>query len=102
MLNTKIGKEKDYEDWYNKNTDPYSHRCFTYAEGWAEKMEREIENNPDVPVIDVISECAKRTADEEDTDGITGFMYGCACSILKQCWKYGDDFSIWKEKERNK
>ena len=66
------------------------------------KMEREIENNPDVPVIDVISECAKRTEDEEDTDGITGFMYGCACSILKQCWKYGDDFSIWKEKERNK
>lgn len=47
-------------------------------------------------------EDAKRTADEEDTDGITGFMYGCACSILKQCWKYGDDFSIWKEKERNK
>lgn len=42
MLNTKIGKEKDYEDWYNKNTDPYSHRCFTYAEGWAEKWKEKL------------------------------------------------------------
>lgn len=42
MLNTKPGKEKEYSDWFDKNTDSYSRRCFTFAEGWAEKMENEI------------------------------------------------------------
>lgn len=103
MLNTKPGKEKEYSDWFDKNTDSYSRRCFTFAEGWAEKMENEISKNaPYAFVIDIITECADRTAREEDTDGITGFMYGCACSILEQEWKYGDEFKQWRENERNK
>ena len=46
MLNTKPGEEKKYNDWFNKNADPYSRRCFTFAEGWAEKMESEILKKP--------------------------------------------------------
>lgn len=46
MLNTKPGKEKEYSDWFDKNTDSYSRRCFTFAEGWAEKMENEISKMP--------------------------------------------------------
>lgn len=57
---------------------------------------------PHASVIDIITECADRTYREEDTDGITGFMYGCACSILEQEWKYGDEFKQWRENERNK
>lgn len=103
MLNTKPGKEKEYSDWFDKNTDSYSRRCFTFAEGWAEKIEDEISKMPPhASVIDIITECADRTAREEDTDGITGFMYGCACSILEQEWKYGDEFKQWRENERNK
>ena len=92
MLNTKPGKEKEYSDWFDKNTDSYSRRC---------KMKYQ-KCPPHASVIDIITECADRTAREEDTDGITDFMYGCACSILEQEWKYGDEFKQWRENERNK
>ena len=49
-----------------------------------------------------MTECADRAAREEDTDGITGFMYGCACRILEQEWKYGDEFKQWRENKRRK
>lgn len=29
------GKEQEYKDWYEKNSDPYGRACFTYAERWA-------------------------------------------------------------------
>lgn len=34
------GQEKAYQDWLNKNTDPYGRACFTYAERWAELLEK--------------------------------------------------------------
>ena len=34
------GKEKEYKDWYGKNRDAYGRACFTYAERWAEMMEK--------------------------------------------------------------
>lgn len=36
------GKEKEYRDWYDKNSDGYSRACFTYAERWAEMMEEKL------------------------------------------------------------
>ena len=30
------------------------------------------------------------TSSEADGEGITGFMYGAAVSILADCWKYGE------------
>lgn len=30
------GHEKEYKDWYDKNSDGYGRACFTYAERWAE------------------------------------------------------------------
>lgn len=35
------GKEQEYKDWYEKNSDPYGRACFTYAERWAGMMEEE-------------------------------------------------------------
>lgn len=40
------GKEKEYKDWYDKNSDGYSRACFTYAERWAEMMEEKLKNLP--------------------------------------------------------
>ena len=34
-----------------------------------------------------------------DTEGITGFMYGCAVNILSQCWEYGEVLRKWHNKE---
>lgn len=30
---------------------------------------------------------------------ITGFMYGCAVSILSQCWEYGEYLRKWHNKK---
>lgn len=94
------GKEQDYKDWYNKNSDPYGHACFTYAERWAEMLENAIENSPDEP-MKVILDNADELSREADTEGITGFMYGMAVSILSQCWEYGEELRKWHNKEYN-
>ena len=94
------GKETDYKKWLDKNTDPYGRACFTYAERWAEMLEKLIEDSTDEP-MKVIVENADRLSHEADTEGITGFMYGCAVSILSQCWKYGEELRKWHNKEYN-
>ncbi len=99
-MKIKFGKEQDYQDWYNKNLDPYGHACFTYAERWAEMLEELIENSSDEP-IKVIVENANRTSHEADVSGITGFMYGMSINILSHCWEYGEELRKWHNKEYN-
>lgn len=94
------GKEHAYKDWYNKNEDGYSRACFTFAERWAELMETEIEQSDKTP-LEVIIECGNRLSHKADTEGITGFMCGCAVSILSQVWEYGEDLRKWHNKEYN-
>ena len=102
VVNMKIvnGKEKEYKDWYDKNSDPYSRACFTYAERWAEMLEELIKESDDSP-FKVIVDNAERLSNEADTEGITGFMYGCAISILSQSWEYGEWLRKWHNKEYN-
>lgn len=92
------GKEKEYKDWYDKNNDGYSRACFTYAERWAEMMEEKIEASSD-DVMKVIVDNAYKLSNEADEEGITGFMYGCAVSILSQCWEYGEYLRKWHNGE---
>lgn len=87
------GKEKEYQDWKDKNNDPYGGATFRYAENWANLMEEKLHNGE--KLIDV----ADKTSHEADTEGITGFMYGCAVSILSQCWLYGEQLRKWHNKE---
>ena len=95
------GKEQEYKKWYKKNSkDPYSLACFKYANIWAEMLENAIENSTDEP-MKVIVDNADRLSHEADTEGITGFMYGMAVSILSQCWKYGEELRKWHNKEYN-
>ena len=67
------------------NTDPYGKAGTDFAEKWAELMEDGINNGQELKDI------AKQTSHDADTDGITGFMYGCAVSILSQCWVHGEE-----------
>lgn len=73
----------------SNNTDPYGRRCFTYAEEWADLMESEIAAGKE------IKDVAKSTSRTADTDGITGFMYGTAVSILATCWEHGEILRRW-------
>lgn len=81
-----------------KNSDPYGRAFFTYAERWAGMMEEKIEASED-DEMKVIVDNAKQLSYEADTEGITGFMYGVAVSILSQCWGYGEFLRKWHNKD---
>ena len=91
----KVKDIKAYEEWKANNTDPYGLAIFRYAERWANMMEERITNGEKVEDI------AKELSHKADTEGITGFMYGCAVSILSQCWKYGEELRGWHNKQYN-
>jgi len=86
----------EYAGWREKNSDPYSRRCFTYAEEWADLLEARISigaSDDDIKaVIEKHADADSRTA---DTDGITGFMYGAAVSILSKAWVFGEPLRQW-------
>lgn len=92
------GKEQEYKEWYDKNSDSYSRACFTYAERWAELLETKIENS-DKEISEVFKEYAEEYSHKADTEGITGFMYGVAVQILSMEWEYGEYLRKWHNNE---
>ena len=89
----KVKDIKAYEEWKANNTDPYGLAIFRYAERWANMMEEKIANG------EKIDDVAKELSFKADTEGITGFMYGCAVSILSECWEYGEELRRWHNKK---
>ena len=92
------GKEQEYKEWYDKNSDSYSRACFTYAERWAELLETKIENS-DKEISEVFKKYAEEYSHKADTEGISGFMYGVAIQILSMEWEYGEYLRKWHNKE---
>ncbi len=87
-------KLKDEVGWKkandaNPSSEPYGHRVMTYAEEWANAIEREMAKGHRLEDI------ARSTAREADTDGITGFMYGAAVATLAQVWVHGEALRRW-------
>jgi hypothetical protein len=85
-------KFKDEESWnecVKNNTDPYGKCGVDFARSWAEIMEKKIEAGE--KLVDI----ASSTSHEADVEGVTGFMYGCAVSILSQCWIHGEELRQW-------
>ena len=83
---------KDAEGWAKAkaaNTDPYGGRVMSYAEDWANFMEREMAAGQS------LEDCAEATSQEANTDGITGFMYGAAVSTLAAVWQHGETLRRW-------
>lgn len=93
-MKVKAGQEKDYEKFVEVNShDFYSYGVITYMNRWVELMEKEIEQGKKV------EEIADYTSRAADTDGITGFMFGCAVNALSKFWEYGEDLEKWRKKE---
>jgi hypothetical protein len=90
------GNEDEYSKWRKKNSDPYNRRCFTYAEQWADLLEARIPiaATPE-QARSVIEAFADHDSDVADTDGITGFIYGVAVSILSSVWIHGEHLRQW-------
>ena len=83
---------KDYED---KNQDGYGGRCVSYAKEWARAMQAEMKQGKKLVHV------AEYTSHEANYDGITGFMYGAAVSMLANCWEHGEQLRKWHNKEYN-
>ncbi len=83
---------RDADGWKKTceaNQDGYGGAVMTYAERWARMMEARIGKGEKLPAV--ADECS-HLADEE---GITGFMFGCAVSILAQVWIHGEELRAW-------
>lgn len=78
------------------NTDSYSKRCVDYARDWGRLMQVQLSRGK------TIAQCADKMGTLADHDGITGFMYGAAASILCTCWARGDALSAWRDSEKHK
>lgn len=89
----RVVNREEYDDWKAKNTDGYGAAVFRFAERWADMMEAELAQ--DKKLIEI----ADATSHQADTEGITGFMYGAAVSILAKCWVHGEELRRWHNKE---
>ncbi len=83
-------KDKDaWKEFEDKNSDPYWSGVVRYAKKWAELMEEAMDNG------EKIADIADKLSHEADTEGITGFMYGCAVSSLSEHWEHGEELRRW-------
>lgn len=78
-----------WEKGLANNQDPYGNACYRYCSEWATRMEAQM------AVGKKIAEIAERTSHEADDEGITGFMYGMAVSILASAWLHGEALRLW-------
>lgn len=84
--------DKLWESWVKVNVDPYGACTVRYAARWANYMERELAQcSKHITIADI----AEATGHEADKEGITGFMYGCAVSMLAKAWKHGEALRQW-------
>lgn len=79
----------DWERNVQANEDPYGNAVCRFCSEWATRMERELAKGK------ALNDIAERCSTEADNEGITGFMYGCAVSILSHCWKFGEELRCW-------
>lgn len=84
-----IVDEKLWKELVAKNSDPYGSGVMRYAAKWANMMEEQIKAGKK------LEEIAENLSFKADTEGITGFMYGCAVNTLSKVWKHGEALRKW-------
>jgi len=84
--------QAEWDNCKQINSDPYGSCAVRYAERWADLMEAKLAEGAKLEDI------ANATSHEADTEGITGFMYGCAVSILSKLWVHGEQLRRWHNK----
>lgn len=83
---------KDEDGWSEcvaNNADPYGAAMVRYAEAWANLMEERMADGTSLEQI------AKQASHDADVENITGFMYGCAVSVLANVWEHGETLRRW-------
>lgn len=89
-MKIKKGKEQQWEEFVKVNSkDGYSLGIIRYTRKWANLMEIKMQEGCQLKDI------ANETSNTADTEGITGFMYGCAVKSLAEFWEYGEELRQW-------
>ncbi len=78
-----------WQSWQANNTDPYGAGIMSYAERWGRLMEGALSRGEKLESV------AESTSHLADNDGLTGFMYGAAVSVLAKVWVHGEDLRRW-------
>lgn len=78
-----------WEHHVSINTDPYSAGVIAFTALWGRLMEGQLAAGK------TVADCAKAMSSLADTDGITGFMYGCAVGLLAKFWVHGEALRRW-------
>lgn len=86
------GKQSEWDAGLANNANDYGGAVYRYASEWATRMEAA---HPESVDDAAFAEMAKRTSHEADDEGITGFMYGCAVSMLAGWWIHGERLRRW-------
>lgn len=85
----KVTDEAGWQHCVASNDDPYGAGNIRFIERWANLMEAGMAGGAELENI------AEPTSHEADTEGITGFMYGMAVSLLAKYWIHGDRLRRW-------
>jgi hypothetical protein len=88
-MKLKQGKEAGYRDYVEKNGDSYGSGVIRFEERWAKLMEQAIASG------EKLEDVADAMSHEADTEGITGFMFGCAVQGLAFFWEHGEALRRW-------
>lgn len=97
QVKIKSGLEKEYADYVIRNSnDDYSKGVVDFTERWASTIESALPPSPESSQVTTFLEGnAERLSHEADSEGITGFMYGCAVQALAYFWVYGEELRRW-------
>lgn len=101
-MKIKEDKKEIYQEGLDKNQDSYGKCIYDYLKRWADLMEAKIEEEKDnLSAQEVIDKYHDELSREADTEGITGFMYGCAVNVLSGVWIYGEELRKAHNKDYN-
>lgn len=108
---------KDKELWdkgLENNKDAYGGAIYKYAERWAKLMQYEMQQSEtqkiydengtllkEIPLYPTVYNVAEKASHDADVEGITGFMYGAAVSVLSSTWEHGEELRKWHNGEYN-
>lgn len=88
-----IKDQAAWDKWRTNNTDPYGSAVIRYAARWAAMMEA------CMIAGQKLEDVAKQASHDADVEGITGFMYGAAVTVLASCWEHGEALRRWHNRD---
>ena len=79
-----IVMQDDWNEYVEKNKDPYGKACVDVARKVMEILDNQERFDPHAIIC--------QASDDIESGGITGFMAGCVASMVSECHSRGNEF----------